>query len=110
MIATSTGSITLSEAASFIAQTTGCRRPHLNTLVRWCRKGVRGVRLHSIRVGRTTWTTHAAVTEFLARLNEADNPGSHVTAEVLDVQRREHARQVHGQLAAELGIEMEVSS
>ena len=107
MIATSTTAITLSEAATFIAQTTGCRRPHVNTILRWAMKGVRGVRMHSVRVGRTHWTTHAAVTQFLAQLNATDNATSHVAAEVLATQRLEHARRVHEQLAAELGIEGE---
>lgn len=103
---TAGSSITLQEAAQFVAETTGARRPHINTLLRWTRKGVRGVKLDAVRVGRTFWTTRDAVAAFLAKLNSTpETASSVVAAEVLQRQRAEHARQVHAALSAKLGID-----
>lgn len=41
--------------------------PHLATLHRWTTRGVRGVRLKSVRAGHRVYTTEAWVQEFLAR-------------------------------------------
>lgn len=103
---TAGSSITLQEAAQFVAETTGARRPHINTVLRWARKGVRGVKLDAVRVGRTFWTTRHAVAAFLAKLNSTpETASSVVAAEVLQRQRAEHARQVHAALSAKLGID-----
>lgn len=98
-------SITLAEAAVFVAETTGCRKPHINTVFRWVSKGVRGNRLHAVRVGRTFWTTREAVSDFLMRLNAGPaTAASPVAADVLQRQRDAHARRVRDALADELGI------
>ncbi|QDV74275.1 DUF1580 domain-containing protein [Botrimarina mediterranea] len=46
-------------------------RPHPTTCTRWTRKGVRGVRLESVRVGSLVKTTVAAVVRFIEAQNEA---------------------------------------
>jgi hypothetical protein len=97
--------ITLRQAAAFIARSTGCRKPHLNTVFRWATKGVAGQRLHTFRVGRIHWTTRRDVADFLRRLNEpAPSPAS---AEVVRRQEADHARQITAALAAELRIPIE---
>jgi hypothetical protein len=45
-------------------------RPHLATLFRWSRKGIRGVRLVTMVIGGRRFTSVQAVGRFLARLNE----------------------------------------
>lgn len=98
-------SVTLAEASAFIAEATGCRRPHINTLFRWVTKGVRGHRLHAVRVGRTYWTTHEAITDFLTRMNAGpETASSAVAAEVIERQRHDHQARVQAALAAELGL------
>lgn len=61
--------MTLNEAAAWIAQQTGSRRPHVSTVLRWILKGVRGVRLPARRVGAKYWTTQTDVALFLDELN-----------------------------------------
>jgi len=100
-----TNSITLAQAAAYVAESTGCRRPHLNTVYRWATKGVRGQRLHTFRVGRTHWTTRGDIADFLARINgPAPTPPA---AEVIRQQTNDHNRQVLEHLAAKLGVPVE---
>jgi hypothetical protein len=67
--------MTLGEAAKWIADRTGGRRPHVSTLSRWAIKGVRGARLVTTRVGGRYLTTQADLASFLDALNSpAANP------------------------------------
>jgi hypothetical protein len=45
--------------------------PHLNTIRRWAKRGVRGVRLRSWLVGGRRFTSPEAITEFIRALNQA---------------------------------------
>lgn len=56
--------ISLSEAAKLFP-----RRPSLPTINRWSHKGVRGVKLQTIKSGWRVVTTADAVEQFLAELN-----------------------------------------
>ncbi len=60
--------LTLSEAAKLF----GGKRPSRMTVWRWCRHGLRGVRLAYIRRGRAILTSRAAVLRFTRDLAEAD--------------------------------------
>ena len=64
--------LSLAEAASRLPAVEG-RRPHVATLWRWCRQGVRGVRLEHIRIGHRICTTQAAVDLFVRRLTDLAN-------------------------------------
>ena len=44
-------------------------RPAGSTMCRWCIKGVKGVRLESLRIGGKRMTSGPAVKRFLAALN-----------------------------------------
>jgi hypothetical protein len=100
-----TNAITLAQAAAYVADSTGCRRPHINTVYRWATKGVRGQRLHTFRIGRTHWTTRGDIADFLARINgSAPTPAA---AEVIQRQAADHARQVCEHLARKLGVPVE---
>jgi len=57
--------LTLTDAAH---ETPG--RPTVRTLWRWSSKGVRGVRLQTLKVGGRTFTSREALNRFLAELNE----------------------------------------
>jgi hypothetical protein len=61
--------MTLGEAARWIADRTGGRKPHVSTLSRWAIKGVRGTRLSTTRVGGRYLTTQADLASFLDTLN-----------------------------------------
>ena len=68
--------ITLSEAAKLLPRVNG-KRPAICTLWRWCRKGLRGVFLEYVRVGRKICTTREALLRFftdLAKIDERIEP------------------------------------
>jgi hypothetical protein len=60
----------LNAAAREWARLTGTKRPHRATILRWCTKGCRGIRLAGERAGNVWWVTPAALREFHRRLNE----------------------------------------
>jgi len=51
-------------------------RPHISTIHRWRLRGVRGIRLESVLVGNTRFTSVQAIARFIAALNagESANP------------------------------------
>lgn len=65
--------LSLTEAAKVLPRVNG-KRPAVSTLWRWCRKGLRGVRLDYIRVGRKIATSREALNRFFTALADADEP------------------------------------
>ena len=65
--------ISLTEATKVMPQVNG-KRPAISTLWRWCRKGVRGVYLEYVRVGRNIATSREAMGRFFVALAESDPP------------------------------------
>ena len=63
--------LSLADAARSLPSVHG-RRIHPSTLWRWARKGIRGVRLDYVRLGRSIVTTRAALADFARRLAAAD--------------------------------------
>jgi hypothetical protein len=61
--------ITLAQAATLLPG-----RPHVLTLARWAKKGVRGVKLEHRRFGRRICTTRQMLDAFAAALAAADCP------------------------------------
>lgn len=47
-------------------------RPHISTLIRWSRKGVRDVKLETVVVGHRRFVTQEAIDEFIRKLNQTD--------------------------------------
>lgn len=60
--------ITFAEAAKICPQIDG-KRPSTVTIWRWATKGVRGVRLEHVRVGRRMVTTEEAINTFFRDLS-----------------------------------------
>jgi hypothetical protein len=60
----------INEAAREWARITGTRRPHRSTLIRWCTRGCRGVRLAGRLAGGGWFVTCEALREFHVRVNE----------------------------------------
>lgn len=55
-------------------------RPSVPTLWRWALRGLRGVRLETIKVGGRRYTTFEAIDRFASRLTELRSPeGSNAT-------------------------------
>jgi hypothetical protein len=65
--------LTLEEAKRVIPRRRG-RRPSVPTLWRWCRKGIRGISLEYIRVGRNIVTSKEALSRFFQGLAQSDAP------------------------------------
>lgn len=63
--------VSLTEATKILPTLNG-RRPAISTLWRWCRRGLRGVQLEYIRVGRNIATSREALNRFFERLAIAD--------------------------------------
>ena len=63
--------LTLTEATKLLPKVNG-RKPAVSTLWRWCRRGLRGVRLDYLRIGRNIVTSPQALHRFFATLAEAD--------------------------------------
>ena len=63
--------LTLTEATKVLPKVNG-RKPAVSTLWRWCRRGLRGVRLEYLRIGRNIVTSPQALHRFFAALAEAD--------------------------------------
>jgi hypothetical protein len=60
----------INEAAREWARITGTARPHRSTLIRWCTRGCRGVRLAGRLAGGGWVVTHEALREFHVRINQ----------------------------------------
>lgn len=63
--------VSLTEAAKIIPRRNG-KRAAISTIWRWCRKGIKGVRLEYIRVGRNIATSREALNRFYEALAQAD--------------------------------------
>jgi len=63
--------LALAAAARRLPKVDG-RKIAIPTIWRWCRRGLRGVRLEYVRVGRRVCTTQAALRRFFNQLAELD--------------------------------------
>lgn len=63
--------LTLAAAARRLPRIDG-RKIAIPTIWRWCRKGLRGVHLEYVRVGRKICTTHEALLRFFSALSALD--------------------------------------
>ena len=66
------GALTLAEATKALA-VTGGKRPATSTLWRWCRRGLRGIKLDYVRMGRRILTSRDALDRFSKALAELDD-------------------------------------
>lgn len=67
--------LSLTEAARACPAVDG-KKPHCSTLWRWMQKGVRGVRLEHVKIGRRIVTTRPALEVFFKDLAAAPLPAS----------------------------------
>ena len=63
--------LSLKDAANSIPAIDG-KSPHLSTVWRWARKGLNGVRLDYVRIGRRVCTSREAINRFVNALAEKD--------------------------------------
>jgi hypothetical protein len=67
--------LTLMEATRQLPGRRQGKKPHVATLYRWAKKGLRGVRLETLQLGGTLCTSREALQRFFDRLTEADERG-----------------------------------
>jgi hypothetical protein len=67
--------LTLAEAAALLPGRKPGKRLYVNTVWRWCVKGLRGVRLRSVLIGGQRLTTRRWLQEFIQAMSEARDPG-----------------------------------
>lgn len=65
--------LSLTEATKALPKVNG-KRPAIATLWRWCRKGLRGVQLEYVRMGRSIATSREALNRFFNALAASDPP------------------------------------
>lgn len=65
--------LTLKDASSKLPRKNG-KKIHHSTIFRWAQRGRRGIRLETIRLGRTIWTSLEALQRFADRLTEIESP------------------------------------
>ncbi len=68
--------LTLADACSRLPRRRAGSQPHPATLYAWARKGYRGVRLETIRVGSSLCTSVQALQRFFDRLSADDSGGA----------------------------------
>ena len=66
--------MTLVEAAGWLERRFG-RRPNAASIWRWATKGIKGVRLATIALGRFRYTTESALERFIAETSQATSGG-----------------------------------
>jgi hypothetical protein len=73
--------ITLAQAAALLPHLRRGKPPHVASLYRWATRGLRGVRLETLRVGGTVCTSKEALQRFFQALNATASvaDGAHVT-------------------------------
>ncbi len=62
--------VSLTEACPFVPRRRKGKRPDVATLYRWAQKGIRGIRLEILQVGRTKCTSLEALQRFFERLTD----------------------------------------
>src|SRR4051812_48707200 len=62
---------TLTEVPEHVPKARG-RRIHTSTIWRWTKRGIRGVKLETIRIGGRTYTSTEALSRFFLVLSQAD--------------------------------------
>jgi len=88
----------LSELARLLPPTRKGRSVSPSTLWRWCRHGLRGVKLEHIRIGSRTFSTEKALQEFLEKSTEAGlpKPGSGHSSKSTQSHRPRKTRKLPG--------------
>lgn len=67
--------LTLAQAARALPTRRRGSKVAVSTVWRWATRGIRGVRLEIVRVGGVTYTTAAAIRDFVEQTNSAASPG-----------------------------------
>ena len=64
--------VPLRTAGAIVPRPPGAPAPHRATVQRWALHGIRGVRLETVRIGGSVYTSREALSRFIERTNAAD--------------------------------------
>ncbi len=70
--------VSLADAAKLLPT-----RPHVSTMWRWHRRGVRGIRLETAVLGGKRYTSREAIQRFVSRTTEAHDRGGAAPAKLI---------------------------
>lgn len=65
--------LTLADAAKELPRRGG-RKIHMSTVWRWANRGLKGIKLESIQLGGSTWTSREALQRYADRLSGNTEP------------------------------------
>lgn len=89
--------VSLKDAVNHIGKITG-RKRNKNVVTRWMTRGVYGVNLDTIRVGREIYTSHEAINRFLNEVAQSKvkkkDAASQLQADLKKAQIESQARQL----------------
>jgi Protein of unknown function (DUF1580) len=74
--------ITIAQGIDYVGKRYGGKRPSVSAFYRWTLQGVRGIRLETECVGRTPYTSIAAIDRFIDAVSAARTQPTPPTAEV----------------------------
>ncbi len=95
--------IEISEVPRLLPRRASGKRIHISAVHRWVHRGVRGVQLESILVGRTRYTSLEAVERFSATLSRGDIANSRPVPVSVSRQRQREKIRAADEAAAILG-------
>lgn len=76
--------IGLSEVPKLLPKRSNGKRIHISAIYRWAQKGIRGIRLETLRLGGTTYTSREAIQRFAdsqtANATSVDSRNSQLTS------------------------------
>lgn len=84
----------LAEAPKYLPMGRGGRRVHVSTVFRWAQRGIRGVKLDTIRVGGALHTSTSALQRFAEQLTKLSGNGGNQAGPSPSVRRRAAAAEV----------------
>lgn len=95
--------IPLSEGPYYLPPRRGGKRVHISAFYRWVSTGSRGVRLDSLKLGGTTYTSLEALQRFAEALTKRERPAADAGLEV-HASKGRAARAASQQLERELNL------
>lgn len=93
--------LSLTEAATRLPRRKKGKKPHLATLYRWAKQGVKGCRLETIQIGGTLCTSMEAMQRFFNRMTSDDSATGAAPASAPPVQRQAQIEQAQRELTEE---------
>jgi len=80
--------IRISEVPKLLPPRSTGKRIHISAVYRWTQRGIRGVKLESVKIGGTTYTSKEALQRFAERLSDHAEGGDEARPKTKSRQRQ----------------------